>query len=132
MVLVIFTVLICAKYSTLLIITNFYILRKRIYNFLLNLIHIFLDLSIVTLLIFQERQHYLQDMCLKRCMMDRSQFGGRNKEIHIFSCVSVEAELEHWVPNICDRKAIAVVAEVKYMFDSFSTICQSHLQTLAQ
>ena len=51
--------------------------------------------------------------------MDKSQFGGRNKEIHIFSCVSIEAEFKYWVRNICDGKAFVVSVEAKYMFDSF-------------
>ena len=74
---------------------------------------------IVTSSIFQERQHYLQDMCLKGCMIDKSQFGEKNKEIHIFSCLSVESDLKYWVRNICDGEAIVVSVEVKFMFDSF-------------
>ena len=42
-------------------------------------------------------------------------------------------EAKYWFPNICDGKAIvAVEVEAKYMFDSFSTICQPHVQTLGQ
>ena len=67
---------------------------------------------VVTSLILQERQHHLQDLCLQRCLMDKSQFGGRNKEKHIFPCVVVEEEVRYWFSNICDGKAIAVAAEV--------------------
>ena len=90
-------------------------------------------LMVVTSLILQEWQHYLQDLCLQRCLIDKSQFGGRNKEKHIFPCVLiVEAKLRYWFPNICNGKAIVVAAEVKCMFDSFSTICQPLVKTLGQ
>ena len=65
--------------------------------------------------------------------MDKTQFGGKEIKRNIFSVLySVGAEANYWFPNICDEKAIIAKAEVKYMFDCFSTICQPHVQTLAQ
>ena len=85
MVLIIFTVLICAKYSRIFI--SFY----KIW------------LMVVTSLTLQERQHHLQDLCLKRRVMDKSQFGGWKKWWNTY--FPVLAKVKYWFPNICNGTA---------------------------